>query len=148
MKYIFILVLAFAALAAHPQDFSSKVYYEYTGTAADTATNADDDSIMWYVPRNDIYLYRVEVELDEVSGSASGIAILQGSLNGSDWFEIDTLAGTDGVEAQTADGTVYIEDLSTGVMWRYLQVIVNVSTTGKWDTNYLRFRAVGKNEDD
>lgn len=129
-------------------DFTAKSYIEYVGLAGDTAVNGTNSVITWVVPRNDVYLYRVEAELDEISGSANGIAILQGSLNGSDFFEIDTLASTAGVEAQSADATVYIQDLSTGVLWRYLRIIQNVSTTGKWDLNYLRFRAVGKIEND
>jgi hypothetical protein len=145
MKKVILLLLFAIGMIASAQSFNSKIYYEYTGVAGDTAISGTDAAVSWQVLRNDIYLYRVEVELDEISGSANGIAILQGSLNNSDWFEIDTLANTSGTEAQTGDATVLIEDLSTGVVWRYMRIIVNVSTTGKWDVNFIRFRAVGKN---
>ena len=154
MKKLFILVsLLFAVIAINAQvrtaavDFSAVSYFEYTGVAGDTMVNGTNTTIDWAVPRGDIYLYYVEAELDEISGSANGIAILQGSLNGQDFVEIDTLGTVvTGVEAQSADGTVMISDLSTGVVWRYLRLVGNVSTTGKWDINYIRFRAVGKND--
>ncbi len=152
-KMITMLAFAFVAFAASAQipanstlDFTAKYYYEYTGLAGDTAVSGTNSVITWVVPRNDLYLYRVEAELDEISGSANCIAILQGSINGSDFFGIDTLANTSGVEAQSADATVLIQDLSTGVLWRYLRIVQSLSTTGKWDINYLRFRAVGKME--
>lgn len=127
-------------------DFSAQSYFEYTGVAADTAISGTDAYVYWAVPRQDLYLYRVEVELDEISGSANGIAILQGSLNGMDWTEIDTCANSAGTEAQSGDATVLLQDVSTGILWRYLRIVANVSTTGKWDINYIRFRAVGKND--
>lgn len=153
-KYIILLVFAFVAFAASAQvpanstiDFGAGVYYEYTGLAGDTALNGTTHiDVTWKVARNDLYLYRVEAEMDEISGSATGIVILQGSMNGSDFFEIDTLTTVAGVEALSADGTVAIQDLTTGVAWRYMKALGKISTTGKWDLNYLRFRAVGKNE--
>ena len=146
--FLFALVAsAFGQVMTTTLDFSAKSYYEYTGAAGDTAVSGTDYYVYWGVPRTDLYLYRVEAELDEISGSANGIAILQGSLNGMDWTEIDTLANTAGTEAQSADATVFIQDVSTGVLWRYMRLVGHVSTTGKWDLNYLRFRAVGKNEE-
>jgi hypothetical protein len=147
MKKLFIFI-AFIILTVgvNAQRFSAGSYYEFTGTTADTAVSGTDKAIIWQVTRNDLFLYRVEAELDEISGSANGIAILHGSLNGSDWFEVDTLVNTAGAEAQSADATVYIEDLTTGVPWRFFKLVENVSTTGKWDINFIRFRAVGKND--
>lgn len=151
-KLISMLIFAVVAIAVNAQvmttalKFSAKSYFEYTGVAADTAIGGTDCYVTWGVPREDIYLYRVEAELDEITNGANGIAILQGSLNGMDWFEVDTLAATTGVEAQSEDATVYLEDLSTGVVWRYMRLVLNISTTGKWDFNYIRFRAVGKND--
>ena len=151
-RLIFLFAFVIAALAVNAQvrtaavDFTAGSYYEYTGVAGDTAVSGTDCTVDWFVPRTDLYLYRVEVELDEISGSANGIAILQGSLNGQDFTEIDTFANSAGTEAQSADATVFITDLSTGVCWRYLRIVENVSTTGKWDINYIRFRAVGKND--
>lgn len=148
------LTLAFVAFAVSAQqpassviDFSAGSYFEYTGVVGDTALDGTTHiDVTWKVSRNDLFLYRVEAELDEISGSATGIVILQGSMNGTDFFEIDTLTTVAGVEALSADGTVAIQDLTTGVAWRYLKALGKISTTGKWDLNYLRFRAVGKNE--
>lgn len=147
LAFVALIVSVKAQVMTTSLDFSAKHYYEYTGTTADTAVSGTDAYIYWGVPRTGIYLYRVEAELDEISGTANGIAILQGSLNGMDWFEVDTLANTAGTEAQSADATVYLQDLSTGVIWRYMRLVVNVSTTAKWDVNYVRFRAVGKLEE-
>jgi len=147
MKRILILLaLVIVAITANAQRFSAGSYYEFTGAAGDTAISGTDASVIWRVTRDDIYLFRVEVELDEITNGANGIAILQGSLNGTDWFEVDTLAGSTGAEAQAVDATVTIQDLSTGVAWRYMKIIANISTTGKWDINYIRFRAVAKND--
>lgn len=151
-KLLVLFAFVIASLAVNAQirtaavDFTAQNYYEYTGVAGDTAVSGTDATIDWFVPRTDLYLYRVEAELDEISGSANGIAILQGSLNGQDFTELDTLANSAGTEAQSGDATVFLTDLSTGVCWRYLRLVINVSTTAKWDLNYLRFRAVGKND--
>lgn len=147
-RFIVLFSILAIGMIASAQSFNSKSYYQYTGVTGDTAISGTNATVSWQVPRNDLYLYRVEVELDEISGSASAIAIVQGSMNNSDWFEIDTAANTSATEAQTADGTVFLEDVSTGIMWRYLRVTVILSTTGEWDIDYIRFRAVGKNEDD
>lgn len=157
MKKVFLLALfAVVAIAVSAQvrtaalDFSlgaGQSYKEYTGVAGDTAVSGTDCTVDFFVSKGGIKLYRVEVELDEISGSANGIAILQGSLNGNDFFEIDTLANTAGTEAQSGDATVFLQDISTGVAYRYFRIVANVSTTGKWDINYIRVYMVGKNEE-
>lgn len=152
-KILFLLAFVTLALSVNAQVRSTALdfrvpnhYYEYTGVAGDTAISGTNCNIDFGV-KEGLKLYRVEVELDEISGSASGIAILQGSLNGNDFFEVDTLAGTTGVEAQTVDGTVSLQDVSTGVLYRYFRIVVAVSTTAKWDVNYIRVYVVGKNEE-
>lgn len=148
MRKLIVLALLAIGMIASAQSFSSRNYYQYTGVTGDTAVSGTNATVSWVVPRSDLYLYRVECEIDEISGSANAIVILQGSMNNSTWFEVDTLAGEDAVEAQTADGYVFLEDFTTGLMYRYLRVTMILSTTGKWDYNYIRFRAVGKNEED
>lgn len=153
-RMLFIVGLVFVVISINAQvrstatKFSAKNYYEYTGVTGDTILDGTTDcNIDFVVPRQGLYFYRVEVELDEISGSSTCISILQGSLNGNDFTEIDTLADANGTEALSSDGTVSIQDVSTGVMWRYLRLVNKNSTTGKWDVNYVRFRAVGKNEE-
>ena len=145
-KLIFLLAFAIVAIAANAQWFKPNSGYGlYTGQAADTAVSGTAKSITWAVNLNRQYLYQVEAEIDELSGSASAIVILYGSNDNSHYYEIDTLATTfTGTEAQTADGTVGLQDLSTGVAWRYLKLTLSLSTTGKWDYNYVICRTVGK----
>jgi hypothetical protein len=153
-KLIFLVSLLFvvAAINVNAQartaalDFSAANYFEYTGVAGDTMVSGTGTNIDWGVPRSDLYLYRVEVELQEISGTVNCTAILQGSMNGVDYTEIDTLVNAAGAEAQSASGTVFITDLSTGVAWRYLRIAGAISGDGEWDINYVRFRAVGKND--
>lgn len=152
-KILFLLAFVTLALSVNAQVRSTALdfrvpnhYYEYTGVAGDTAVSGTDCSIDFGV-KEGLKLYRVEVELDEVVNGANGIAILQGSLNGNDFTEIDTLANAAGTEAQSADATVLLQDVSTGVLWRYFRIVVNSSTTGTWDVNYIRVYVVGKNEE-
>ena len=98
-----------------------------------------------------MYLYRVDVTLDEVSGTATVYAILQGSHDYVNWTEVDTLASAAGTEAVTADGNVFLTDLSTGMCWRYLRVKLCSTATGAtaasiWHYDYVIFRAVAKTE--
>ena len=153
-KVLFLLALIALTLGVNAQVRSTALdfrvplhYYEYTGVAGDTAVSGTDCTVDFFVQREGLKLYRVEVELDEISGSANGIAILQGSLNGNDFTEVDTLAIAAGTEAQSADATVFLQDVTTGVLWGYFRIIENVSTTGKWDINYIRVYMVGKNEE-
>lgn len=151
LSIIFLVALvasAFGQVRTAPVDFTvSRNYYEYTGVAGDTAVSGTDSNIDFAVSGiKGLKLFRVEAELDEISGSANCIAILQGSLNGQDFFEIDTLANTAGVEAQSANATVLLEDKSAGVLYRYFRIVQAVSTTGKWDLNYLRVYMWGKND--
>jgi hypothetical protein len=147
-KLILFLALIASVALVNAQDFSASKYFMYTGTASDTVNGSSDaEYITWIVNRPDLYFYQVEAEIDEISGSATAYVILQASNDNSHWNEIDTLGlFTTGVEAMTADGTVYIGDLSTGVAWRYMRTKLVISTTGKWDYNYVIFRAVGKND--
>ena len=152
LSVIFLVALvasAFGQVRTAAVDFTvSHNYYEYTGVAGDTAVSGTASNIDFAVSGIEgVKLYRVEAELDEISGTVNGTAILQGSLNGQDFFEIDTLGlATTGVEAQAADATVILQDVSTGVMYRYFRIVQAVSGTGKWDMNYLRVYMWGKND--
>ena len=150
LSVIFLVALvasAFGQVRTAAVDFKVNGYTEYIGVTGDTAVSGTNSTIDFvFTGDNGMKLYRVEAELDEISGSANCIAILQGSMNGQDFTEIDTLAGATGVEAQSVDGTVFIQDISTGVLWRYFRIVQAVSTTGKWDMNYLRVIMVGKND--
>jgi hypothetical protein len=148
-KTILFVGLLFAVLIANAADpkFTASTYYKYTGVAADSAAYPATAAITWAVNQNKLYYYQVEASLDERSGSASGICILAGSNDNVTFYECDTMATTfTGTEAQTADGIVGLQDLTTGVAWRYMRATLHVSTTGTWDFNFLVFRAVAKND--
>jgi hypothetical protein len=148
-KLILLVCLLIAVLAANAADprFTASTYYKYTGLTADSASSGADASITWGVNQNKLYLYQVEVSMDERSGSANGITILYGSNDNVTFYEIDTLATNfTGTEAQTVDGIVGLQDLTTGVAWRYMKATMHVSTTSTWDFNFIVFRAVAKND--
>lgn len=126
-------------------DFSVKDYKEYTGVAGDTAKSASNADIIIGVNRGDLYLYRIEADIDEITDGADAFPILWGSLNGNDWAVIDTLSSA-GDKSPSADATVALQDVSTGVLWRYLKLGLKLSTTGKWGIVYVRAKLVGKND--
>lgn len=126
-------------------DFGVKDYKEYTGVAGDTAISGSDADIIIGVNRGDLYLYRIEADIDEITNGADAYPILWGSLNGNDWAVIDTLSSA-GDKSLSADATVSLQDVSTGVLWRYLKLGLKLSTTGKWDIDYIRVKLVGKND--
>lgn len=148
-KTILFVSLLFAVLIANAADprFTASTYYRLTGVAGDTAVSGTNKAITWAVNQNKLYYYQVEATIDETSGSASAIVILAGSNDNVNFYECDTLATTfTGTEAQTADGTVGLQDLTTGVAWRYMRATLILSTTGTWHYDYLVFRAVAKND--
>jgi hypothetical protein len=147
-KLVFILAVLAIGMIATAQDFNLKTYLSYTGVASDTVNGSSDyEYVTWQVLQDGLYYYQVEAEIDEISGSATAYVQLEGSNDNSHWNLIDTLATySGGTEAVTADNTVYLGDLSTGVMWRYLRTKLFISTTGKWDYNYVIVR-IAKKED-
>jgi len=152
MKKLFLLIALLASVAfVNAQDFDMVDYYRYTGSSTlDTiATQYGTDFVAWQVKRNDLYLYRVSATLDEVSGSATTYAILQGSNDYVNWYEVDTLASTAGTEAVTVDGTVFLTDLSTGIAYRFLRVWLCSTASGAtaasiWHFDYVGCRLVRK----
>ena len=148
-KLILFVGLLFAVLIANAADpkFTASTYYLYTAVAADSAKNPATASITWAVSQNKLYYYQVEASLHENVGSASGICILAGSNDNVTFYECDTMATTfTGTEAQTSSGVVGLQDLTTGVAWRYMRATIHVSTTGSWNFDYIIFRAVAKND--
>lgn len=143
-----IALFAFVAMLgiAQAQNFEARYYFDYTGTAADTANGSNPKNIVWMVPGNEMYLPTVTATLDEYNGSATGWCIIEGSMNGTDYYLLDTCTTTltSGTEGLTGDGTVIYQDLSTGVAWRYLRAQLKLSTTGRWNFDDLQFRAVPK----
>jgi hypothetical protein len=145
-RLIFLIAFTLVLGAINAQNFTAKNYYNYTGTAADTLNGSNPMSITWLVPVDYMYLPTVTVTLDEYNGSATGYCLIEGSMNNSDYYLLDTCTTTltSGTEGLTEDGTVVYQDLSTGVAWRYLRARAVLSTTGRWNFDDLQFRAVPK----
>lgn len=161
MKKLFVFLALIALVASvnaqyrvHTSDMftvSGDMTSKYIGQASDTVNGESDAEYITFKMNFDgPYLYQVQADLDEISGSATAQAILEGSNDNSHWVVIDSLAtygkSTIDVQPLADDGTVYIGDVSTGAIWKYLRVKLVISTTGKWDFNYLIVRAVGKND--
>lgn len=161
MKKLFVFLALIALVASVNAQYrvstsdmftvSGDMPVKYTGQASDTVNGSSDAEYITFKMNFDgPYLYQVEADLDEIDGSADGQAILEGSNDNSHWTVIDSLAtygaSTIDVQPLSADGTVYIGDVSTGAIWRYLRVKLVISADGKWDFNYLIVRAVGKND--
>jgi hypothetical protein len=144
-KFLFLALLAIEMMANAQWLVTDRTYRVYTGQTGDTAISGTNASVSWKVNIDKLYFYQVEASLDEITNGANSIAILYGSNDNTTYYEIDTLATTfTGTEAQSADGVVGLQDLTTGVMWRYLKVTQILSTTGKWDFDYIKVRTVGK----
>lgn len=146
----FILFLAFIALVASVNAQSSvataptvSLYRTYTGTDANADTLEDTGTITryWRVNRDDIYLYKLEVDMDETSGTSGCHTIWSGSMNGTDnWTALGA------ADTLTSDGTTNETDLSTGVVWRYLRLVVTGYGTTTWDMDEVKVKIVGKND--
>ena len=148
MKRILIL-LAFIALVASVNAQSAintkviSLYTEYTGTDANADTLTDTGTITryWNINRDNIYLFKLEVDMDETSGTSGIHTIWSGSMNGTDnWTALGA------ADTLTADGTTDETDLSTGVVWRYLKLVVTGYGTTTWDMDAVKLKIVGKND--
>jgi hypothetical protein len=145
--FICLIVSVYAQNQATVVDRGNVKEFTYTGAASDTVNGAAGSAYVYWEPGfKEQYLYHIEAELDEISGSANGFAVLEYSNDNSHWNLIDSLTTVNtSTEAQSDDGTVMITDL-TGIIAKYLRVKVTESTTGEWDINYIIVRMVGKNE--
>jgi hypothetical protein len=106
----------------------------FSGTAADTITNTDTWSYQWNLAAKDVRMgYNLFVKLDSVSGTPTDACILKGSQDASSWVNIDTVnwAGT------SADTSFYFNDVSTGVLYRYLKLDITGTGTQKAKVNKI-----------
>jgi hypothetical protein len=145
-KLIFLLAILASGVIAIAQDFNIIDYKVYTGTASDTCNNLA--GVAYITVKVDCpapYFYAAEVLLNETSGSASGYCEIAGSLDNINYNLVDTMQtiGT-ATEAQTADGYVYLADLTTGVAWKYLRFKLYISTTGGWEFDRISLRVMKK----
>jgi len=145
MKKVLIFAVLIALTVGATAQWSKQApgFFKYTGQAADTANGSNVKNIsLMGVPQGKPYF------INEYNGSATGWAILFGSLDGTNYHLVDTLTTvpTSGVEGLSADGTVIYTDFSTGLAWPYLRVQLKLSTTGRWNFDYVHANIVGKND--
>jgi len=149
MKKLFVFAVLIALTVGASAQWSSlkKDVWKYTGQVADTANGSNVKNVsLINVPTGEAYYYLIQATLDEFNGSATAWAILEGSLDGTNYYLVDTLESSAANDDVTADGRVYISDFSTGLTWPYLRVQLKLSTTGRWNFDYVHCTLVGKND--
>ena len=135
-KLVFLFALAAVTVMASAQSFTvseRSPFFKYTGTAADTAISGSTKAISWQVNYGPRYMYHVVPVVEEISGAATASVILQGSMDNSNWVAIDTLTATD-------DASLNFDDKTNGYDWPYMRVLMSLSTTGKWDFDFVRVK--------
>jgi hypothetical protein len=149
MKKLFVFAVLIAFVMGASAQRVTTSYYKYTGTVADTANGATAKGVTFNIsgPLSEcVYLPTVEAVLDEYNGSATAYCLLWGSNDNSKFYLVDTLTTTpsSGIEGLTADGSVIYQDLSTGLTYKYLKAELKLSTTGRWNFDYIYLILVPK----
>jgi hypothetical protein len=134
-----LITVLFLAISLNAQDHNKSLGTKasnvtFSGTAADTITNTDSWTYQWNLAaKNKRQGYHLLVKLDSVSGTPTDACILAGSDDNSAWINIDTVswAGT------SADTTFYYNDVSTGVLYRYLRLQITGTGTQKAKVNKI-----------
>lgn len=74
-----------------------------------------------------VQLYSIQLTMDSISGTPAHTLALQGSMDNSTWVAISSVSwgGT------ASDTTIYFTDISTGIAWPYVSVLVTGSSTSK-----------------
>ena len=143
-KYIFLLTI-FAALCftVAAQDVTipkAGSNFDVTLTAADTLSNNSTTlyKVIGVGSKLSVQLYSIQVDVDSISGTPTEAWVLAGSMNNSDYVNIDTVSWS----GSTSDTTFYFTDISTGVLWPYLRVMGTESGTAKGQLTRLVGRFV------
>ena len=102
------------------QDKELKLYQG--GQPSDTLITSTTKDYSVYIFSDNLFTYRVTVEVDSTSGTPQFSSVLQGSMNNATWSNIDTIVYTSGV-----DTTFYFNE-TLGNTWDYLR-INNVATS-------------------
>ena len=132
-KILFILIgiIAFAFMA-QAQD----AYVPRSGTNFNINLDAGDtisdnsttlSKTIGVGAKHAVQLYSIQVSLDSISGTPTEAWVLAGSMDNSNWTNIDTVSWA----GSTSDTTFYYTDISTGVLWPYMRVLGTESGTAK-----------------
>ena len=74
-----------------------------------------------------VQLYSIQVSLDSISGTPTEAWVIAGSMDNSNYVDIDTVSWS----GSTSDTTFYFTDISTGVLWPYIRIKGTESGTAK-----------------
>jgi hypothetical protein len=109
MKKFIFAIMALLCFTACNQKANAQLPYLYgSDTFFDTVTNAGTTyltSQLSAIKSNQSGRYRVSLKTTNISGTSTFKAILQGSLNGSDWVNFYGTAGQTGIQCDTLQVT-------------------------------------------
>lgn len=145
-KLLFIIgMIAMFAIRAQAQDAALSRNGSNFNVALDAGDTISNNSTTLYKvidlgAKDAVQLYSIQVSLDSISGTPTEAVVLAGSLDNSNYNDIDTVswAGT------ASDTTFYYTDITTGVAWRFLRVYITESGTAKAQLTGLRGRILSK----
>ena len=146
MKKLFILFAVFAAFIFTSELMAQDVTITRNATNFNVSLDAGDTILNTNTLRKTIgvgakasvQLYSIQVGLDSISGTPAHTITLNGSIDNTNWSTISTVSwgGT------TSDTLFYFTDVSTGVAWPYVSVLVTGSSTSKSQLTSLRGRFI------
>jgi len=145
MKRIIGLLVIFAALLFTTEVMAqSKKTLARDGVNANFTLNASDTILNTNTLRKTIVLgakksvqlYSVHVTLDSISGTPAHTVTLNGSMDNSNWTTISTVSW----KGTTADTSFVITDISTGIAWPYVSLLVTGSSSSKSQLTGLNTR--------
>lgn len=146
MKRILGMLVIFAALlfttevmAQDARVARNATRFDVTLDAGDTILNTNTLSKVIDVSlKQSVQLYTIQVTMDSLSGTPAHTINTQGSIDNSNWTTIDTVSwgGT------TSDTTFIITDISTGIAWPFVRLLVTGSSTSKSQLTYFGGRFI------
>ena len=144
MKRIIGLLVIFAALSL--QVVAQDAYVSRNGTnfhvsldAGDTILNtATLSKVISLGAKQSVQLYSIQVTMDSISGTPAHTIVLAGSIDNSNYTDIDTVSWG----GSASDTTFIWTDISTGVAWPFMRVKVTGSSTSKSQMTYLGGRFI------
>ncbi len=146
MKYIITLFGIFALLLftseVNAQDATVRqgaTNFKIALDAGDTILNTNTlRKTIGVGAKQSVQLYTIQVTIDSISGTPAHTITTAGSIDNSNWTTIDTVSwgGT------TSDTTFVITDISTGIAWPYVSVLVTGSSSSKSQLTYLGGRFI------